>query len=54
MTLLITVLMTLLSAAGCQQNALPNDVWLGKFAMVQTCDGATNPGYTLGNKVGRQ
>ena len=47
MTLLITFLMTLLSAIGCQEATSPNDAWLGKFAMVQTCDGATNPGYTL-------
>lgn len=40
--------MTLLSAAGgCQEDASPDNPWPGKYAMVQTCDGANNPGYTL-------
>lgn len=48
MNLFISVFMLLLSSTGgCQDDAPPNNPWLGKFAMVQTCDGATNPNYTL-------
>lgn len=48
MNLFITVFMLLLSSTGgCQEDAAPNNPWLGKFAMTQTCDGATNPDYTL-------
>lgn len=48
MHLLVSSVIALLSATGgCQENAPSGEDWLGKFAMVQTCDGATNPGYTL-------
>ena len=48
MNLLFTFLMTLLSAAGgCREDAPQDNAWQGKYAMVQTCDGATNPGYIL-------
>ena len=48
MNLFFAVVMTLLSTAGgCQPDAPADNVWRGKYAMVQTCDGATNPGYTL-------
>ncbi len=48
MSLLVIVLTTLLSTAGGRQDNAPQDnFWLGKFAMVQTCDGAKNPDYTL-------
>lgn len=48
MNLLIAVFIPLLYATvGCHEDNAQKDAWLGKFAMVQTCDGATNPGYTL-------
>ncbi len=46
MNLLFVITVLLSTAAGCQNNR-PDNPWLGKYAMVQTCDGATNPGYTL-------
>lgn len=48
MNLFFAFCMTLLSAAaGCREDTPQDNPWLGKYAMVQTCDGATNPGYTL-------
>ncbi len=48
MNLFFAFIMTLLSAAGgCREDASQDNALLGKFAMVQTCDGATNPDYTL-------
>ena len=48
MNLLFMICTALLYAtAGCQENSASDNRWRGKYAMVQTCDGATNPGYTL-------
>ena len=44
----IVIVVTLLYVpSGCQENMQIDDAWLGHYAMVQTCDGATNPGYTM-------
>ena len=40
-------MMLLLAAGGCREDTPSSNAWRGKYAMVQTCDGATNPGYTL-------
>ncbi len=48
MNLFFAFCMTLLSAAGgCRDDAPQDNAWLGKYATVQICDGATNPDYTL-------
>ena len=40
-------MMLLLAAGGCREDTPSDNAWLGKYAMVQTCNGATNPDYTL-------
>ncbi len=44
----VAVIVPLLYAfVGCQENVTFEGAWIGRYAMVQTCDGATNPGYTM-------
>lgn len=43
----MTLITLVYTAMACQEGTPTRQVWLGKYAMVQTCDGATNPGYTL-------
>ena len=45
----VAVIVTLLYVpmTGCQDAITSDDAWEGSYAMVQTCDGATNPGYTM-------
>lgn len=44
---LAAIVILLYTPMGCQDAITPDDAWEGSYAMVQTCDGSTNPGYTM-------
>ena len=44
---LVIIVTLVYTAMGCQDENTLTDAWLGRYAMTQTCDGATNPRYTM-------
>lgn len=44
---IVVFVILLYAPVGCQEKTVIDETWAGSYAMVQTCDGATNPGYTM-------